>query len=249
METIDGTQPASMVPHSAQRLKILVLFDTLNIANDNCTAGASSRQLRVNAELLAMGHDVRFILGDVGCHYDGWSRWPFWSALLRYDQIHQDPFRIIDALGSWTPDIVVSTNSHEVLAYGRLVADALEARLVFEVHDNDRELMAMVGADTDDLVLAETLQVQAARSADIVLTISPAERTSWLLVVFRPAESSGRRWADRRYPPARKGLISPNWFWPTSAISSTSPTAGPPKNSSASCILRCGGESRPLVSY
>jgi len=155
-------------------LKILVLFDTLNVVGGRPIAGASAREYQLNRELTEQGHDVRFMLGDVGCS-GGWAGWPWRSYLMHYDTVYEQPQRMVEVLDGWSPDMVVATDGYAILMYGRWLADRVGARLVYEMHDDEPQLLRSLGGTDGDVDWSAVVQRAAVQASDLVVTLSPVE--------------------------------------------------------------------------
>jgi glycosyltransferase involved in cell wall biosynthesis/aminoglycoside phosphotransferase len=128
--------------------------------------------LYLNKHLAARGDEIRLFLCDLNPDSAVTSNWPFPVTYLDYEAFYTDPARLVPELKGHEPDVLVMSNSQLTAQYGRALADAVNATLIYEMHDDEGTLLRSIKRPTDECDEAASIQVQAILAADAVIVFS-----------------------------------------------------------------------------
>lgn len=161
---------------AVRRPRIVVLFDSAGFCGSRPLTGAAVRTERLAAHLYQQGAHVELLLCDL--NPSAWSpgSWSMPVRYLRPDDVYSRPERLLSIVAGARPDVVVMATSPLLVRYGRDVAAAADAALVYEMHDQEAELAQQLG----DPATAETALVQAAavRAADAVVAFTERDEAA-----------------------------------------------------------------------
>lgn len=170
-------------------MRVLICADTSNFWGETPLSGMTTRQMRLNQELTSAAHDkndVRFLIEDSGVPVPSWANWPFDSWVVRSDTIYGDVLALADILREFAPEIIVAKSPHDLVRFGRSLADELGARLIYEIHDDEARSLASLGRSAREVMEAGRLQQTAARLADGVVVFTDEERQTAIGWVDNP---------------------------------------------------------------
>lgn len=94
------------------------------------------------------------------------------GVYLDYSEVYGRPDRLIARLLGLEPDVLVMSNTELTVRYGRRVAEAAQAALIYEMHDDEAALLASIGSRAADGRAAALLQGAAVVAADGVVAFS-----------------------------------------------------------------------------
>ncbi|MGH7644575.1 MAG: glycosyltransferase family 4 protein, partial [Gemmatimonadales bacterium] len=149
-----------------------VLFDSAGFLQTLPLTGAAARTLHLNAALHARGWATQLLLCDLNPDSHPSTAWPLPVSYLDYAEVYGRPDRLITRLCALEPELLVMSNTELTVRYGRAVADAAGAGLVYEMHDDEAGLLASIGSRPADCRAAALLQGAAAVTADGVIAFS-----------------------------------------------------------------------------
>jgi glycosyltransferase involved in cell wall biosynthesis/aminoglycoside phosphotransferase len=167
---IDRTKPP--------RVRAVVLFDTAGFLRSLPLTGAATRTLELNRHLAGHGVDVTLLLCDLNPRSQPTQDWPFPVQYVDVDAMYSngDPLKpVVSQLG---PDVVLMSNTELTVRYGRQLADAAGAALIYEMHDNEAALQRGIGHSTTKTRQTAALQTAAARLADAVITFTRRDHST-----------------------------------------------------------------------
>lgn len=127
------------------------------------------------AALQGVGAEVSFVLADRGMTEKAARTWGFPSLLVHPDLIYGPAQKLVPLLTKLSPDFIIITDPQVTSMNGRLWAEQVGARLIYEAHDDEAQL-ARDGGD-DEVVAASrgAWQMAAAHTADFVTVLTERE--------------------------------------------------------------------------
>ncbi|MGH3821850.1 MAG: glycosyltransferase [Pseudonocardiaceae bacterium] len=134
-------------------LRVVVVFDTAGFLRSLPLTGAAARTLHLNRHLHALGCRTTVLLCDLNPRSRPVSTWPLPVRYLPYDAVYERTDPLFAQVRELTPDVLVMSNTQLVVRYGRALAEATGARLVYEMHDDEAALMRSIGAEHREAAL------------------------------------------------------------------------------------------------
>jgi hypothetical protein len=153
-------------------LRVAVLFDSAGFLQTLPLTGAAAQTLHLNAALHARGCPIQLLLCDLNPDSRPSTAWPLPVSYLDYAEVYGRPDRLIARLRAFEPDLLAMSNTELTVRYGRAVADAAGAALVYEMHDDEAGMLASIGSRPADCRAAALLQGAAAVTADGVIAFT-----------------------------------------------------------------------------
>lgn len=131
-----------MTPDRAHQpgLRVVVVFDSAGFLQTLPLSGAAARTLHLNAALHARGCPTQLLLCDLNPDSHPSTAWPLPVRYLDYSELYGRPEFLIARLRGLAPDVLVMSNTELTVRYGRAVAEAAGAALVYEMHDDEAGL-------------------------------------------------------------------------------------------------------------
>lgn len=158
-------------PHTS-RLRVVVLFDTAGFLRSLPLTGAAARTLHLNRRLADAGADITLLLCDLNPRSAPTRRWPFAVRYLPYADLYEDTAPLTAQVRELAPDVLVMSNTQLTVRYGRALADAGGARLVYEMHDDEAAVARTIGSGEWEVRQAAVLQATAVAAADAVVAFT-----------------------------------------------------------------------------
>lgn len=153
---------------SATVPSLVFLLDTPNVWRGQALAGTPARVLALAEHSHRAGAAVTVVLCDRGADYGSATDWPF-DLLL----VHPNDFYAPDALAGLLDlpmaDFLFLCEAESLVSTGRALARLLDARLVYDVHDDDAAVAASLGEPAETVEGHATIQRVALRTADTVI--------------------------------------------------------------------------------
>lgn len=207
--------PSARTGHVREPMRVAVLFDSAGFLRTLPLSGAAARTVHLNAALHAEGCPTTLLLCDLNPDSRPSTDWPIPTTYLDYDTVYGDPSRLTAMLRSAAADVLVMSNTELVVRYGRAVADAVGAALIYEMHDDETAMLTSIGAPAADCRAAALLQGAAAVAADGVIAFSERDvnRARELgaaqvhLVPCGAAPTNARAPQPAGHAPARVGFV------------------------------------------
>ncbi|MGH3996589.1 MAG: glycosyltransferase, partial [Pseudonocardiaceae bacterium] len=140
---------------------MVVLFDTAGFLRSLPLTGAAARTLYLNRHLHALGCPTTVLLCDLNPRSRPTSTWPLPVRYLPYDAVYERPDPLFAQVRGLAPEVVVMSNTQLVVRYGRALAEASGARLVYEMHDDEAALLRSIGAEHREAALLQASAVAA----------------------------------------------------------------------------------------
>ncbi|MGA4545626.1 phosphotransferase [Uniformispora flossi] len=156
-------------------LRVAVLFDTAGFQRSLPLTGAAARTLYLNAALAEAGADVTLLLCDLNPRSVPTRHWPFPVHYLPYEALYEDTGALTAQVRELEPDILVMSNTQLTVRYGRALADAGGAALVYEMHDDEAVLARTIGSGEWAVRQDAVLQATAVAAADAVVAFTPRD--------------------------------------------------------------------------
>ena len=155
----------------------LVFFlDTPNVWRGQALAGTPARTLALAEHSHRAGAAVTMVLCDRGADYGTATDWPF-DLLLAHPSDFYTPDTLAKLLDLVTVDFLVLCEAESLVSVGRELARLLDARLVYDVHDDDAAVAASLGEASETVEDHATIQRLALRTADKVIVSTRNEAT------------------------------------------------------------------------
>jgi glycosyltransferase involved in cell wall biosynthesis/aminoglycoside phosphotransferase len=156
----------------ASRLRVVVLFDTAGFQRSLPLTGAAARTLHLNRYLADAGVDVTLLLCDLNPRSAPTRRWPFAVRYVPYEAVYEDTTGLMAQVRELAPDVLVMSNTQLTVRYGRALADAGSAALVYEMHDDEAAVARTIGSGEWAVRQAAVLQATAVAAADAVVAFT-----------------------------------------------------------------------------
>ncbi|MGW6599406.1 phosphotransferase [Streptomyces sp. NPDC055036] len=160
------------MPESRRRLRVAVLFDTAGFQRSLPLTGAAARTLHLNRHLAEAGVEVTLLLCDLNPRSRPTRRWPFPVRYLPYNAVYEDTGPLTAHVKDLAPDVLVMSNTQLTVRYGRALANAAGAALVYEMHDDEAAVARTIGNAEWECRQAAVLQAAAVAAADAVVTFT-----------------------------------------------------------------------------
>ncbi len=155
-------------------LRVVVVFDTAGFLRSLPLTGAAARTLHLNRHLHALGCPTTVLLCDLNPRSHPSGTWPLPVRYLPYDALYERTGPLFAQVLELAPAVLVMSNTQLVVRYGRALAEASGARLVYEMHDDDAALLRSIGAEHRQAAL---LQAAAITAADGVVAFTGRDAT------------------------------------------------------------------------
>ncbi|GGI71456.1 hypothetical protein GCM10011581_05650 [Saccharopolyspora subtropica] len=155
---------------------LVFLLDTPNVWRGQALAGTPARTLALAEHSHRAGAAVTMVLCDRGADYGTAADWPFDLALVHPNDFYT-PNALAGLLDLATVDFVVLCEAESLVSIGRDLARLLDARLVYDVHDDDAAVAASLGEPAETVEGHATIQRVALRTADNVIVSTRNETT------------------------------------------------------------------------
>ncbi|WP_016697539.1 glycosyltransferase [Actinoalloteichus spitiensis] len=160
---------------SAAVPNLVFLLDTPNVWRGRALAGTPARVLALAEHSHQAGAAVTVVLCDRGAEYGTEKDWPFDVALVHPSDFYA-PATLARVLGMDAADFLVQCEAEALVAIGRELAGLLDARLVYDMHDDDAAVAASVGEPPEIVQTHATTQRTALRTADNVIVSTRNEQ-------------------------------------------------------------------------
>lgn len=161
-----------MTDPRASRLRVVVLFDTAGFQRSLPLTGAAARTLHLNRHLSDTGAEVTLLLCDLNPRSAPTRGWPFAVRYLPYNALYEDTAPLTAQVRELAPDVLVMSNTQLIVRYGRALADASSAALVYEMHDDEAAVARTIGSGEWEVRQAAVLQATAVAAADAVVAFT-----------------------------------------------------------------------------
>lgn len=161
-----------MTDPRTSRLRVVVLFDTAGFQRSLPLTGAAARTLHLNRRLADAGADITLLLCDLNPRSTPTREWPFPVRYLPYADLYEDTAPLAAQVRELAPDVLVMSNTQLTVRYGRALADAGGARLVYEMHDDEAAVARTIGSGEWEVRQAAVLQATAVATADAVVAFT-----------------------------------------------------------------------------
>ncbi|MFD9603171.1 phosphotransferase [Streptomyces sp. NPDC059970] len=155
-----------------QSLRVAVLFDTAGFQRSLPLTGAAARTLHLNRHLAEAGVEVTLLLCDLNPRSRPTRHWPFPVRYLPYDAVYENTGPLTAHVKDLAPDVLVMSNTQLTVRYGRALADATGAALVYEMHDDEAAVARTIGNAEWESRQAAVLQAAAVAAADAVVAFT-----------------------------------------------------------------------------
>ena len=155
-----------------QPLRVAVLFDTAGFQRSLPLTGAAARTLHLNRHLATLGVEVTLLLCDLNPRSRPTDGWPFPVRYMPYEAVYENTADLTAQVKELDPDVLVMANTQLVVRYGRALADAAGAALVYEMHDDEAAVARTIGSAEWEGRQAAVLQAAAVAVADTVVTFT-----------------------------------------------------------------------------
>ncbi|MFC1418751.1 phosphotransferase [Streptacidiphilus cavernicola] len=156
-------------------LRVAVLFDTAGFQRSLPLTGAAARTRFLNRALADAGVEVTLLLCDLNPRSTPTKNWPFTVTYLPYSALYEDTAPLVEQVNGLAPDVLVMSNTQLVVRYGRALADAGRAALVYEMHDDEASVTRTIGSGEWEVRQAAVLQAAAVAAADAVVAFTPRD--------------------------------------------------------------------------
>ncbi|MGH3623497.1 MAG: glycosyltransferase family 4 protein [Sciscionella sp.] len=153
---------------SAAVPSLVFLLDIPNVWHGRALAGTPARVLALAEHSRRAGAAVTVVLCDRGADYGTETDWPFEVVLVHPSDFYA-PAALARVLGQDAVDFLVLCEAESLVAIGRELAGLLDARLVYDMHDDDAAVAATVGEPPETVQTHATTQRVALRTADNVI--------------------------------------------------------------------------------
>ncbi|MFE2426980.1 phosphotransferase [Streptomyces sp. NPDC059373] len=160
------------MPEPHQRLRVAVLFDTAGFQRSLPLTGAAARTLHLNRHLAKAGAEVTLLLCDLNPRSRPTHRWPFPVQYLPYEAVYEDTGPLTAQVKDLAPDVLIMSNTQLTVRYGRALADAAGAALVYEMHDDEAAVARTIGSAEWECRQAAVLQAASVAAADAVVAFT-----------------------------------------------------------------------------
>ena len=144
------------------------LLDTPNVWRGQALAGTPARTLALAEYSHRAGAAVTMVLCDRGADYGTAADWPFDLVLVHPNDFYA-PDALVELLNGVTVDFLVLCEAESLVSMGRELARLLDARLVYDAHDDDAAVAASLGEPSETVEGHATIQRVALRTADNVI--------------------------------------------------------------------------------
>ncbi|MCA1219175.1 phosphotransferase [Streptomyces sp. 8L] len=168
-----------------RRLRVAVLFDSAGFQRSLPLTGAATRTLHLNQHLAEAGPEVTLLLCDLNPRSRPTLDWPFPVRYLPYEAVYEGTGRLIEHVKDLAPDVLVMSNTQLTVRYGRVLADAADAALVYEMHDDEAAVARTIGSGEWECRQAAVLQAAAVAASDAVVAFT--SRDAHLATALRAA--------------------------------------------------------------
>lgn len=155
---------------------LVFLLDTPNVRRGRALAGTPARTLALAEHSHRAGADVTMVLCDRGADYGTESDWPFDLVVVHPNDFYTAD-TLVGLLGQATVDFLILCEAESLISIGRDLALLLNARLVYDVHDDDAAVAASLGEPAKTVERHATIQNVALRTADNVIVSTTNEAT------------------------------------------------------------------------
>ncbi|WP_394427017.1 phosphotransferase [Streptomyces sp. SGAir0957] len=154
------------------RLRVCVVFDTAGFQRSLPLTGAAARTLHLNRHLAQHGAEVTLLLGDLNPSSAPTAAWPFPVHYLTYEDLYEDTAALVGHVRRLRPHVLVMSNTQLAVRYGRLLAQAGGAALLYEMHDDEAALARSLNSPEWEVRQASLLQGAAIAAADTVIAFT-----------------------------------------------------------------------------
>ncbi|MFJ9901200.1 phosphotransferase [Streptomyces sp. NPDC091280] len=153
-------------------LRVVVLFDTAGFQRSLPLTGAAARTLHLNRCLADAGAQITLLLCDLNPRSAPTRQWPFPVRYLPCQAMYEDTTGLMAQVRELDPDVLVMSNTQLTVRYGRALADAGGAALVYEMHDDEAAVARTIGSGEWAVRQAAVLQATAVAAADAVIAFT-----------------------------------------------------------------------------
>lgn len=161
---------------SAAVPSLVFLLDTPNVWRGRALAGTPARVLALAEHSHQAGAAVTVVLCDRGAEYGTETDWPF-DVVLVHPNVFYAPAALARVVGLGAVDFLILCEAESLVAIGRELAGLLNARLVYDMHDDDAAVAASIGEPAETVHAHATTQRTALRTADNVIVSTRNEAT------------------------------------------------------------------------
>lgn len=159
---------------TARAPSLVFLLDTPNIWRGQALAGTPARVLALAEYSHRAGAAVTVVLCDRGADYGTAADWPF-DLVVMHPVDFYAPSALRGLLELTTVDFLILCEAELLVTIGRELARLLDARLVYDIHDDDAAVAASVGEPPETVERHTTTQRLALRTAENVIVSTPNE--------------------------------------------------------------------------
>jgi aminoglycoside phosphotransferase (APT) family kinase protein/glycosyltransferase involved in cell wall biosynthesis len=152
--------------------RVVVVFDTAGFQRSMPLTGAAARTVRLNQHLVAAGCATTVLLCDLNPQSRPTTAWPLPVRYLSYEQVYRPTDTLAAHVADLAPDVLVMSTTPLVVRYGRPLADAVGAALVYEMHDDEAGVIRSLGGTAEDVDVAARMQAAAVALADGVVAFT-----------------------------------------------------------------------------
>jgi glycosyltransferase involved in cell wall biosynthesis/aminoglycoside phosphotransferase (APT) family kinase protein len=156
------------------RVRVVVVFDTAGFLHSLPLTGAAVRTLHLNRHLHALGCPTTVLLCDLNPRSRPTSSWPLPVRYVSPEVVYERTDPLFAWVRELAPDVLVMSTTQLVVRYGRALAEAGGARLVYEMHGDEGTLLRSIGAEHRQAAL---LQAAAVTAADGVVAFTDHDAT------------------------------------------------------------------------
>jgi glycosyltransferase involved in cell wall biosynthesis len=149
-------------------VRMMFLLDTPNVWRGEALAGTPARVLALAEHSHRAGAAVTLVLCDRGAEYGTAADWPC-DVLLVHPSDFYAPVALAQALEPLGTDFLLLCEAEALANIGSELARLLDARLVYDVHDDEAAVAASLGEPAEVVGRYEASQQTALRTADYVI--------------------------------------------------------------------------------
>ncbi|MGB6164966.1 MAG: hypothetical protein WBF75_20845, partial [Pseudonocardiaceae bacterium] len=125
-------------------VRVVVVFDTAGFLGSLPLSGAAARTVHLNGHLHALGCPTTVLLCDLNPRSRATSNWPLPVRYLPYEALYERTEPLFTQVQDLAPAVLVMSSTQLVVRYGRALAEASGARLVYEMHDDEGAVAGIV---------------------------------------------------------------------------------------------------------
>lgn len=149
-------------------VRLTFLLDTPNVWRGQALAGTPGRVLALAEHSYQAGAAVTLVLCDRGADYGTAADWPC-DVLLVHPSDFYSPVSLAQVLEPICTDFLLMCEAEALAAIGSELTRLLDARLVYDVHDDEAAVAASLGEPPETVGRYEATQQAALRIADYVI--------------------------------------------------------------------------------